>query len=150
MNKVELTGRLTADPEIRYTAGENNLAIGTFTLAVNRRYVKKDDPNAPTADFIRCKTFGKTSEFLNNYFHKGMKADICGRIETGKYTNKDGQTVYTTDVIVEDLEFGESKGSGNGNNNAQAQSNGFSGGYQNPNQSYMNIPEGTNEVLPFS
>lgn len=149
MNKVELTGRLTADPEIRYTAGENNLAIGTFTLAVNRRYVKKDDPNAQTADFIRCKTFGKTSEFLKNYFHKGMKADICGRIETGKYTNKDGQTVYTTDVIVEDLEFGESKG-GNGNNAAQTQSGGFSGGYQNPNQSYMNIPEGTNEVLPFS
>ncbi len=148
MNKVELTGRLTADPEIRYTTGENNFAIGTFTLAVNRKYVKKNDPNAQTADFIRCKTLGKTSEFLKNYFHKGMKADICGRIETGKYTNKDGQTVYTTDVVVEDLEFGESKGSGN--ETTQHQSNGFSGGYQNPNQSYMNIPEGTNEVLPFS
>lgn len=124
MNKVILTGRLVADPEVRWTQGQNSTAVASFTLAVNRGYVKKDDPNAVTADFPRCQCFGKTAEFVEKYFKKGQKADIVGRIQTGKYQNKEGQTVYTTDVIVENIEFGESKGSGNGGNGGGS-ANGF-------------------------
>lgn len=103
MNKWMGTGRLTRDPDVRYSAGDNSLCVARFTLAVNRR--GKD----AGADFISCVAFGKQGEFVEKYFHKGMKADLSGHIQTGSYQNKDGQTVYTTDVVVEDIEFGESK-----------------------------------------
>ena len=146
MNKVILTGRLTADPDIRYTTGEKNTAIATFTLAVNRRFVKRDDPNAQTADFIRCQAFGKQAEFMEKYFRKGQKADITGRIQTGKYTNKDGQTVYTTDVYVEEVEFGESKNASSGTDN-----NSHSKEWSRVSQDLdVNVPDNVDEELPFS
>ena len=135
------------------------MAVATFSLAVNRRFAKKDDPNAQTADFPRCIAFNKAAEFVEKYFHKGMKADVEGRIQTGKYVNKDGQTVYTTDVIVENIEFGESKGAREGSDSSEytirsMQNNNFGvgGGYQqnqSQEQPFINIPEGTNENLPF-
>ena len=162
MNKAILTGRLVQDPSVRYTTGENNTAIATFTIAVNRRYTKKDDPNAQTADFIRCQAFGNQATFIEKYFHKGSAAIVEGRIQTGKYTNQEGQTVYTTDVIIENIEFGESKGaSGNnggqaaptGNNGGGFNGGGFNGGYQNMNnngQPFINIPDGVDQTLPFN
>ena len=160
MNKVELIGRLTKDPEVSY---KNDSPYGRYTLAVDRK-VRKDnnDPNVQTADFISCVVFNKNAQFAEQYLHKGMKIAVAGRIQTGKYTNKEGQTIYTTDVVVEEHEFIESKnasGGGNVNNNSNAGSGssssrnsggGFSGGYQNPQQSFMNIPEGVNEQLPFT
>lgn len=140
MNRVILTGRLTADPEVRYTTGEKSTAIATFTLAVNRRFVKRDDPNAQTADFIRCQAFGKTAEMISNYFHKGQKADLEGRLQTGKYTNKDGQTVYTTDVIIDNIEFGESKKAASGNSETPMAAPSVD----------LNIPDGIDEELPFN
>ena len=140
MNRVILTGRLTADPEVRYTTGEKSTAIATFTLAVNRRFVRRDDPNAQTADFIRCQAFGKTAEMISNYFHKGQKADLEGRLQTGKYTNKDGQTVYTTDVIIDNIEFGESKKAASGNVDTPMATPSVD----------INIPDGVDEELPFN
>ena len=109
MNKVELSGRLTAEPISGSGANPNASPYARFTLAVNRRGGKSSDPDAQTADFISCVGFGKHSETIKNYLHKGSKVIITGRIQTGKYTNREGQTVYTTDVVIEDLEFGESK-----------------------------------------
>lgn len=106
MNKVILMGRLTADPEVRRTEGDNPMVIARYTLAVDRRF-KKD--GEATADFIRCIAFGKGGEFAEKYLHKGIKIAVSGRIQTGSYTNQDGQTVYTTDVVVEEQEFAESK-----------------------------------------
>lgn len=143
MNRVILTGRLTADPEVRYTTGENSTAIATFTLAVNRRFVKRDDPNAVTADFIRCQAFGKQAEFVEKYFRKGQKADVEGRIQTGKYTNKDGQTVYTTDVVIDNIEFGESKKS------AEEESGLKYTSPKNDQKVDVNIPSSVDEELPF-
>lgn len=102
MNKVVLVGRLTKDPEARYTTGENQLCITLYTLAVNRK--KKDE-----ADFIRCKAFGRQGEFADKYFKKGMRVAVSGRIETGSYTNREGQKIYTTDVVIEDQEFAQDK-----------------------------------------
>lgn len=107
MNKAILMGRLTRDPEVRYTQGENSLAIARFVLAVNRIY--KNNGKEET-DFIGCVTFGKTAEFAEKYLHQGTKIVVSGRIQTGSYTNKDGKKVYTTDVVVEEIEFAESKG----------------------------------------
>lgn len=109
MNKVILTGRLTRDPEIRYSAGENATCVARFSLAVNRRFHREGEQSA---DFINCVAFGKSGEFVEKYFHKGMKMDLEGHIQTGSYTNQDGKKVYTTDVIVEQVEFGESKKAG--------------------------------------
>lgn len=106
MNKVILTGRLTRDPEVRYSHGENATAIGRYSVAVNRSFRREGDQ---TADFVNCVCFGKLAEFAEKYFTKGMKVDLVGRLQTGSYTNKDGVKVYTTDVIVESMEFGESK-----------------------------------------
>ena len=106
MNKVILMGRLTRDPEVRYSAGENATAIARYTLAVDRRYRRDGEA---TADFISCTVFGRGAEFAERYFHQGIKIAITGRIQTGSYTNRDGQRVYTTDVIVEEQEFAESK-----------------------------------------
>ena len=106
MNKVILMGRLTRDPEVRYSAGESGTAIARYTLAVDRRF--KRDGEA-TADFISCVSFGRTAEFAEKYFRQGLKIIVSGRIQTGSYTNRDGQKVYTTEVVVEEQEFAEGK-----------------------------------------
>lgn len=107
MNKVILMGRLTRDPEVRYSNGETATAVARFTLAVDRRYVKQDSDQK--ADFISCVAFAKHAEFVEKYYRQGMRVIVCGRIQTGSYTNRNGQKVYTTDVIVEESEFAESK-----------------------------------------
>lgn len=141
MNKVVLMGRLTKDPEVRYTQGENSMAIARYTLAVDRRF-KRDGQDG--ADFISCVVFGKGGEFAEKYLKKGIKIAVTGRIQTGSYTNKDGVKVYTTDVIVEEQEFAESKAQSNQNtqNNTQNTQDGEMDGF-------MNIPEGIDESLPF-
>ena len=143
MNKVILMGRLTRDPEVRYSQGETATAVARFTLAVDRRF-RRDDASA---DFIGCVAFGKNAEFIEKYFRQGTKALITGRIQTGSYTNRDGQKVYTTDVVVEDQEFAESK-------NAQAESGFQSASRPQPSAAigdgFMNIPDGIDEELPFN
>ena len=140
MNKVSLTGRLTRDPDIRYSQGEKTVVIARFTLAVNRRFHKEGEQQA---DFISCVCFGKTAEMVEKYFRQGMKMDLTGRIQTGSYTNKDGVKVYTTDVLVEELEFGESKRA-SGGESAEPST-------PSPNQDgFMNIPDGIDEELPFN
>lgn len=144
MNKVILVGRLTRDPEVRYSQGENATAIARYTLAVDRRF-KRD--GEPTADFINCVVFGKSAEFAEKYFRQGLRVAISGRITTGSYTNKDGIKVYTTEVTVEEQEFAESKAESEANktSNQQATSaNASSGG------GFMNIPDGIEEELPFN
>ena len=124
MNKVIIIGRFTRDPEIKYTTGESATATARFSLAVNRRFKNKEGNY--DADFINCVAFGKTAEFIEKYFTKGMAIGITGRIQTGSYTNKEGQKVYTTDVVVEETEFVESKNKGASdnvpNNNANSNS----------------------------
>lgn len=123
MNNVILMDRLTKDPDVRYTAG-NNMAVARYTLAVDRRMRRdNNDPNAQTADFPSIVAFGKSAEFAEKYLHKGTKILVTGRIQTGKYTNKDGQTVYTTDVVVSNHEFCESRQQ-NESNQQQAADNG--------------------------
>lgn len=137
MNSVQLVGRLTRDPEIRYSDGGSSVA--RFSLAVDRRYKGE---NGPTADFPTCVAFGKTAEFIEKYFSKGMRIGLQGRIQTGSYTNNDGVKVYTTDVIVENCEFVESKG-------AQV-SNNASSDYPEPGEDgFVNIPDDIDEELPF-
>ena len=147
MNKVILMGRLTRDAEIRYSQGESSTAIARFSLAVDRRFRRDNDEQ--TADFINCVAFNKTAEFLERVGRKGTKFVLEGRIQTGSYTNKDGQRVYTTDVVVENIEFAESKNSNGGD--------GYSGaGASAPSPSgaagdgFMNIPDGIDEELPFN
>ena len=106
MNKVVLVGRLTRDPEVRYSQGDSSTAVARYTLAVDRRF-KRD--NEPSADFIPCVVFGRSGEFAEKYFRQGMRVSVSGRIQTGSYTNKDGVRVYTTEVIVEEQEFAESR-----------------------------------------
>ena len=113
MNKVILMGRLTRDPEVRYSQGENAMAIARYSLAVDRR-VSRNSADGQSADFINCVAFGRSGEFAEKYLRKGMKVMVEGRIQTGSYTNKDGVKVYTTDVVVENHEFAESKGNGQG------------------------------------
>ena len=139
MNKVILMGRLTRDPEVRYSQGKNSLCIARYTLAVDRRGPKKE--NEPNADFINVVAFGKLGEFIEKYVKKGTKLTISGRIQTGNYTNKDGQKVYTTEIVAEDQEFAESKkdGSTEGAQGSSAKEGEF-----------MNIPEGIEDDLPFS
>ena len=141
MNKVILMGRLTRDPEVRYSQGENATAIARYTIAVHRRYKKEGDASA---DFIGCVAFGKLGEFAEKYLRKGTKVVVTGRIQTGSYTNKDGQKVYTTDVVVEENEFAESKRS---DDNAPASSAPAS---MPEGNGFMNIPDGIDEELPFN
>ena len=145
MNKVILVGRLTKDPEVRYTQGENPMAIARYTLAVDRRF-KRD--GEPTADFINCVVFGKSAEFTEKYFRQGLRVAISGRITTGSYTNKDGVKVYTTDVIVDEQEFAESKAESESNktsnNHTQSSSQGTS------NDGFLNVPDGIDAELPFN
>lgn len=161
MNKVVLMGRLTRNPDVRYSQGERSTCVARYTLAVNRRFRRDGEPDA---DFINCVAFGRQGEFAEKYLKQGTKIVISGRIQTGSYTNRDGMKVYTTDVVVEEQDFAESK----------AAASNYSGGYQ-PNNSYqapsasepqptmtsrptpgeaasdgfMTIPEGIEEELPF-
>ena len=166
MNKVILMGRLTRDPEVRYSQGETPLAIARYTLAVDRRGTRNNGGDDQSADFIGCVAFGRAGEFAERYLRKGTKIAVTGRIQTGSYTNKDGVKVYTTDVVVEDHEFVESKNASSGNeggfaNNGYSNNgysnNGYSngGGYNRPAPSgagdgFMNIPDGIDEELPFN
>lgn len=149
MNKVILMGRLTRDPDVRYSSGDNAMAIARYTLAVDRRRTSRNGgDDQQTADFINCVAFGRAGEFAEKYFRKGTKIAITGRIQTGSYTNKDGQKVYTTDVVVEDQEFAESKGSG-ATDNASFAPAGNAGGSE-ITDGFMNIPDGIDEELPFN
>lgn len=149
MNKVILMGRLTRDPEVRYSQGDNSMAIARYTLAVDRRF-NRNNNDENSADFIGCVAFGKSGEFAEKYFRKGTKVLVTGRIQTGSYTNRDGVKVYTTDVVVEDQEFAESK-----NSNSGSGSSFMGGGSSAPQPSgagdgFMNIPDGIDEEQPFN
>lgn len=144
MNKVQLVGRLTRDPEIRYSQGENATATARFSVAVNRRF--KNAEGNYDADFINCVAFGKSAEFVEKYFKKGMAIGLTGRIQTGSYTNKDGQKVYTTDVVVEETEFVESKGASSVDNSNASRSAPSAAS----NDGFMGIPDGVDEELPFA
>lgn len=144
MNKVILMGRLTKDPDVRYSQGEKTTAVARYALAVDRKF--KRDGEA-SADFINCIAFGKNGEFAEKYLRKGTKIVVVGRIQTGSFTNKDGQKVYTTDVVVEEHEFAESKkvsseNSGNTNN--------LSNSFPTDKDGFMNIPDGIDEEIPFT
>lgn len=142
-------GRLTRDPDLRYSTGERQMAIARYTLAVDRRGRSRSaDGTEQTADFINCVAFDKAAEFAEKYFHQGMRVLVSGRIQTGSYTNKEGQKVYTTDVIVDDQEFADSK-------NASPSGSGTSYSRPEPAQAasdgFMNIPDGVeDEGLPFN
>lgn len=156
MNKVILMGRLTRDPEVRYSQGERSMAIAKYTLAVDRRGSKNSSDGQQTADFINCIAFDKRGEFAEKYFRQGMRVLISGRIQTGSYTNRDGQKVYTTDVIVDDQEFADSKNaSGNGGNGGGSGSNRPSSTpapSDDTGDGFMNIPDGIEDYdgLPFN
>ena len=138
MNKVILIGRLTRDPEVRYSQGETPMAIARYTLAIDRRFKREGEDQ--TADFISCVAFGRNGEFAEKYLKQGTKIAVTGRIQTGSYTNKDGNKVYTTDVVVEDHEFVESKNSANsGNTSSNTQQN----------SDFVNIPDNIEDDLPF-
>ena len=137
MNKVILMGRLTRDPDIRYTQTQESMCIARYTLAVDRKGARDREQ---AADFINVTAFGKAGEFVEKYLKKGIKIVIAGRIQTGSYTNKDGVKVYTTEVVAEDQEFAESKKASEGNNDNGSRTEG----------EFMNIPEGIEEDLPFS
>ena len=150
MNKVILMGRLTRDPEVRYSQGEGGSAVARFSLAVDRRFKRAGEAEA---DFFNCTAFGRQAEFVERYLKRGTKMVVTGRIQNDNYTNREGQRVYSVQIIVEELEFAESKASA-GNND---------GGYQNYQQpmdrpapsaaigdGFMNIPDGIDEELPFN
>ena len=147
MNKVILMGRTTRDAEVRYSQGENSTAIARFTLAVDRRYNRNSANGEQTADFINCVAFNKTAEFMERFGRKGTKFVVEGRIQTGSYTNKDGQKVYTTDVVVEEQEFAESKNASAANANTQSDP---ISSPRDLGDGFMNIPDGIDEELPFS
>lgn len=144
MNKVILIGRLTRDPDIRWTQGQEQKCISRFTLAVDRK-VKKTSENQTTADFISLVAFGRQAEFVEKYARKGTKLVISGRIQTGNYTNRDGQKVYTTDVVVEEIEFGESKkAAGEESNTASNRP------LETDDDGFMNVSDEIDDELPFS
>ena len=152
MNRVILMGRLTRDPEVRYSQGERSMAIARYTLAVDRRGRRggNGDDSAQTADFIPCVAFDRAGEFAEKYFHQGTKLVVTGRIQTGSYTNRDGQKVYTTEVIVEDQEFADSKGAGSGDNGGFAPGSRPMPAAAAPADGFMNLPIGVeDEGLPF-
>ena len=154
MNKVILMGRLTRDPDVRYSAGENSTAVARYTLAVDRRF--RRDGDSATADFIGCVAFGRQAEFAEKYLRQGTKIAITGRIQTGSYTNRDGQKVYTTDVVVEEVEFAESKasqersGASAGMPTTAGTTPGGAAGLTTDKDGFMNIPDGIDEELPFN
>lgn len=146
MNKVILMGRLTREPDVRYSQGESPMAIARYTLAVDRRFKRDGDQ---TADFIGCVAFGRQAEFVEKYLHQGTKVIVTGRIQTGSYTNRDGQKVYTTDVVAEDHEFAESKSASQGSNDYQAPPVRTEPSAV-PADGFLNIPDGIDEELPFN
>ncbi len=154
MNKVILMGRLTRDPDVRYSAGENSRAYARFGIAVDRRFNRTAET---TADFFNCVAFGRNAEFAEKYLRKGIKIALTGRLETGSYTNRDGQKVNTVDVIVDELEFAESKAAsdsysaGRGNSDSYGQDRGMQSAApaQAAADGFMNIPDGIEEELPF-
>ena len=147
MNKVVLVGRLTRDPEGRYSQGDSATAVARYTLAVDRKF-KRD--NEPTADFIPCVVFGRSGEFAEKYFRQGMRVSISGRIQTGSYTNKEGVKVYTTEVIVEDQEFAESRAESDANRGSFHQAAPSPAPSVDAGDGFMNIPDGIDEELPFN
>ena len=148
MNKVILMGRLTRDPEVRYSQGENATAVARYSLAVDRRFRRDGEA---TADFINCVAFGRSAEFAERYLRQGTKIVATGRIQTGSYTNRDGQKVYTTDVVVENVEFAESKGaSGQAAPTNNYQASPTPSPSADIGDGFMNIPDGIDEELPFS
>ena len=148
MNKVILMGRLTRDPEVRYSQGESATAIARYTLAVDRRFNRNNDENS--ADFIGCVAFGRSAEFAERYLRKGTKVVVTGRIQTGSYTNKDGVKVYTTEVIVEEQEFAESRAESEANRASYQHSAPAPAPSAPAGDGFMNIPDGIDEELPFN
>ena len=143
LNKVVLMGRLTRNPEVRYSQGEKATCVAKYTLAVNRRFHREGEQDA---DFINCVAFGKQGEFAEKYLKQGTKIVISGRIQTGSYTNRDGVKVYTTDVVIEEQEFAESKKAAETSSTPQN----TQGVKSNPeDDGFMTIPEGVEEELPF-
>ena len=140
MNKVILVGRLTRDPEVRYSQGENTMAIARYMIAVNRRFKREGDPEA---DFIRCVVFGRAAEFAEKYFRQGLRIAISGRIQTGSYTNKEGVKVYTTEVVVEEQEFAESMAE---REHTQTPAS----APESSGDGFMNIPDGIEDNIPFN
>ena len=138
MNSVVLDGRLSGDPEVRYS--QDGKAAGNYTLAVDRRFKREGDPDA---DFIRCVAFGRSAEFAEKYFAKGMRISVRGRIQTGSYTNKEGRKIYTTDVVVEEQEFAQSK------SESKAPEESAPAGPVD-NDGFMHIPDGLEDELPFA
>ena len=144
MNKVILMGRLTRDPEVRYSSGQQSMAIARYTLAVDRRFRREGEQSA---DFINCVAFGKAAEFAEKYLRQGMKIVITGRIQTGSYTNREGQKVYTTDIVIEEQEFAESKVS----QEAREQRDNRPVPAPMPSgDGFIHIPDGIDEELPFN
>lgn len=135
MNKVLMIGRLTRDPEVRYSQGTNQMAIARFSIAVDRRWKREGEPDA---DFFNCTAFGKQAGFIEKYLHKGTKILISGRVQNDNYTNKDGQKVYAVQIMIEEIEFAESKNAGQQDRPAYT------------NDGFMSIPDGAEEELPFS
>ena len=138
MNKAILMGRLTRDPEVRYSQSDSSMAIARFSLAVDRRYKKQGDET--TADFFNCTAFGKQGEFVEKYLKKGTKVVVIGRIQNDNYTNKEGQKVYSVQIMVEEIEFAESKAAGQSQQNDSMP----------PTDGFMNIPDGIESELPFN
>ncbi|MCI9437987.1 MAG: single-stranded DNA-binding protein [Lachnospiraceae bacterium] len=158
MNKVILMGRLTRDPEVRYSQGASQTAVARFSIAVDRRFKREGEPDA---DFFNCTAFGKQAEFVERYLHKGIKILLTGRVQNDNYTNKEGQMVYSVRVMVDEIEFAESKNASGGSNTGGGYGN--SGGYNNggyqgggapapsgAGDGFMNIPDGIDEELPFN
>lgn len=141
MNKTILVGRLTRDPETRYSQGEHSMAITRYTLAVDRK-IRRD--SEPAADFIPCVVFGRSAEFAEQYFRQGMRISISGRIQTGSYTNKNGVKIYTTEVVVEEQEFAESRGEHSTYSSAQKDTTAHAG------DGFMDIANGIDEEFPFN
>ena len=162
MNKVILMGRLTRDPEVRYSQGASQTAVARFSIAVDRKFKREGEPDA---DFFNCTSFGKQAEFVERYLHKGTKVVLSGRVQNDNYTNKDGQMVYSVRVMVDEIEFAESKNASGGNDGGYNNNNynnsynngGYSGGGSNnapaasgAGDGFMNIPDGIDEELPFN
>ena len=147
MNKVILMGRLTRDPEVRYSQGASQTTVARFSVAVDRKFKREGEPDA---DFFNCTSFGRQAEFVERYLHKGTNIVLSGRVQNDNYTNKDGQMVYSVRIMVDEIEFAESKNASGGGNEG-----GFGGGHNTPAPSgagdgFMNIPDGIDEELPFT
>ena len=153
MNKVILMGRLTRDPEVRYSQGASQTAVARFSVAVDRRFKREGEPDA---DFFNCTSFGRQAEFVERYLHKGTKIVLSGRVQNDNYTNKDGQMVYSVRIMVDEIEFAESKNASGGNDGGYNNGGGFSGGSSSApapsgaGDGFMNIPDGIDEELPFN